>query len=104
MSTASLKLLDNIEKKTSVAVVDPSAAPHAIMIKTIGNVMLAIEKQTAFICAAQTARSTTLETGLGYSASDVHQHLLDRINKKIDAAKTKKGVIHTKPTAYPWRA
>jgi len=104
MSTTSLKLPDDIEQKTSAAASDSGAAPHAFMIETIDKDMLATEKQTAFISAAQTARSMTLELGLGYTASDVYQHLRDRINEKIDAAKTKNAVVHTKLTAGPWRA
>jgi hypothetical protein len=100
MSKTSLKLPVDIEEKTC----NSGAAPHASMIETIGKDMQATEKQTGFINAAQTARSMTLESGLGYSASDVHQHLLDRINKKIDATKSKNAVVHTTLTAYPWRA
>lgn len=104
MPTTSLKLPDDIEQKASAATGDAVSAPHAFMIETIGQDILSAEKQIAFLSVAQTARSTTLKSGLGYTASDVHQHLLDRINKKIDAAKTKNTVVHTKLTADPWRA
>ena len=78
MSKTSLKLPVDIEQKTC----NSGAAPHAFMIETMGKDMLAKEKQTAFMSTAQAARSTTLESGLGYTASDVYQHLRDRINKK----------------------
>lgn len=103
MSTTSLKLPDDIKQKAIAVAADLGITPHAFMVEAIRKAALAAEKQAAFIGDAQTARAATLQSGLGYAAQEVHQHVRDRINAKIDAAKKKKTAVHTKLSAKPWR-
>jgi predicted transcriptional regulator len=104
MSTTSLKLPDELKQKASAAAIDLGVTPHAFMVEAIRKATLAAEKQAAFINDAQAARAATLESGLGYAAHEVHQHLRNRIKEKMDAASKKKTVAPTKLTAKPWRA
>ena len=104
MSTTSLKLPDELKQKASAAAMDLGVTPHAFMVEAIRKATLAAEKQAALINDAEAARAATLKSGLGYAADEVHQHLRDRIQKKMDAASKKKTAVPTKLTAKPWRA
>lgn len=104
MSTTSIKLPDDIKQKANAAALDLGITPHAFMVEAIRKATLAAEKQTVFIAEAQAARSTTLQSGLGYAATDVHAHLRQRISEKIDAERNKKTSKPSKLTAKPWRA
>lgn len=104
MSTTSIKLPDDIKQKANAAALDLGITPHAFMVEAIRKATLAAEKQAAFIADAQAARSATLQSGLGYAATDVHAHLRKRISEKIDAGKKKKVSTLSKLTAKPWRA
>jgi predicted transcriptional regulator len=103
MSTTSLKLPDDIKQKATTAAVDLGITPHAFMVEDIRKAALAAEKQATFISDAQAARAAALESGLGYAAHEVHQHLRDRINEKKAAVNKKKTIVHSKLTAKPWR-
>jgi predicted transcriptional regulator len=104
MSTTSIKLPDDIKQKANAAALDFGITPHAFMVEAIRKATLAAEKQAAFIAEAQAARTATLQSGLGYAATDVHTHLRKRISEKIDAEKKKKPSTPSKLTAKPWRA
>ncbi len=104
MSTTSIKLPDDIKQKANAAALDLGITPHAFMVEAIRKATLAAEKQTAFIAEAQAARTATLQSGVGYAATDVHAHLRKRISEKIDAGKKKKTSSPSKLTAKPWRA
>lgn len=104
MSTTSIKLPDDIKQKANAAALDLGITPHAFMVEAIRKATLAAEKQAAFIADAQAARTATLQSGLGFSATDVHEHLHKRISEKIDAGKKKKVPKSRKLTAKPWRA
>lgn len=103
MSTTSLKLPDELKQKASAAAMDLGVTPHAFMVEAIRKATLAAEKQTALINDAQAARAVTLESGMGYAAHEVHQHLRDGIKEKVDAASKKKTATHKKLAATPWR-
>ena len=103
MPTTSIKLPDDIKQKANAAALDLGITPHAFMVEAIRKAALTVEKQAAFIRDAQAARTATLKSGLGYTAQEVHQHVRDRINEKMDAAKKKKTAVHTSLTAKPWR-
>lgn len=104
MSTTSIKLPDDIKQKANAAALDLGITPHAFMVEAIRKATLAAEKQSAFITEAQTARTATLQSGLGFAAADVHAHLRKRISGKIDAGKKKKASAPSELTAKPWRA
>ena len=104
MSTTSIKLPDDIKQKAYAAALGLGITPHAFMVEAIRKATLAAEKQVAFIAEAQAARTATLQSGLGYAATDVHTHLRKRISEKIDGEKKKKTSTPSKLTAKPWRA
>lgn len=99
MSTTLLKLPDGIQQKVNAAAIDLDITQHIILAETIPKAATVAETHTAFISTAQTTHTTTMASGLSYSAHKVHQRLHDCIKEKIDIAKTKSAVVHTKLSA-----
>ncbi len=67
--------------------------PHAFMVSAIEQAAISTEQRADFLAQAQAARRQALDTGLGYTADEVHAYLRAR------AA----GTPATPPQARPWR-
>lgn len=93
MSTTSLKLPDDVKQLAAAAASQQGVTPHAFMVEAIRAAAVAAEKRGAFVDAALQAREEALQSGKGYSAADVHRHVLARAL----------GKTATKPRAKAWR-
>lgn len=94
MSTTSLKLSQNLKKRTAAIAQARGLTPHAFMVDAIEQAASAAEKRAGFVAEALAAREAMLKTGKGYAADEVHAYLRNRIAGK--AAK--------RPKAKSWRA
>lgn len=90
MSTTSLKLPDTLKLRTVAAARRAGKTPHAFMVEAIEQAASAAELRAQFSSDAARARKTTIKTGRGYTAEDVHAYLRDRIvGKKAPRPKAK---------------
>jgi predicted transcriptional regulator len=94
MSTTSLKLPDKLKQRTTAAAQRLGITPHAFMVGAIEQAALSAEARGKFIAESAAARRTTLKSGKGYDAEEVHAYLKRRIvDKKV-----------LRPKAKSWRA
>lgn len=94
MSTTSLKLPDELKQRTNEVAQRLGITPHAFMIGAIEQAALSAETRAKFVVEAEAARKSTLKSGKGYDANEVHSYLKKRITDK-------KAV---RPKAKSWRA
>lgn len=93
MSTTSLKLSEELKQRAAGAAQALGISTHAFMRGAIRQAADAVDERSQFIAQAQAARTETLQSGLGYEASDVRAYLRQRItNKPAD-----------RPDSKPWR-
>jgi len=93
MSTTSLKLTDELKGRAVAAAQSKGVSPHAFMVAAIDQAATAAEHRASFVSEAQAARRSTLESGKGYGADDVHAYLRSKIS----------GGKSAKPKAKSWR-
>jgi predicted transcriptional regulator len=78
MSTTSLKIPEELKRRTVDAAQQKGLSPHAFMVNAIEQTVLATEQRAS---------------GLGYAADDVHRYIKARIA----------GENPERPEARPWR-
>ena len=93
MATTSLKLPDDLKKRTAAAAQQLGVSPHAFMLNAIEQAATATEQRARFLDDAHAARSDLIDTGKGFDADEVHTYLKARVaGKKV-----------AKPKARSWR-
>ena len=93
MATTSLKLPDSLKKRTAQAAKRRGMSTHAFMIEAIEKASGAAETREKFLADAVIARRSTVSTGKGYDADDVHKWMRKRVvGKKA-----------SRPKAVAWR-
>jgi len=94
MSTTSLKLSQDLKKRTVAAAQALGTTPHAFMVSAIEQAAAAAERRAGFVADALAAREAMLKTGKGYAADEVHAYLKERAGGKPSK----------RPKAKSWRA
>ncbi|HVY22165.1 MAG TPA: hypothetical protein VG962_02305 [Steroidobacteraceae bacterium] len=94
MATTSLKLSDQLKKRTTQAAKRMGMSTHAFMVEAIEKAAVAAELRGKLVADAEAARKSTLETGKGYDADEVHAWLRKRVQGKKAA----------RPKAVSWRS
>ncbi len=94
MSTTSLKLPDDLKKRTANAAQELGMSPHAFMLSAIEQAATATEQRAQLIANAKSAREQMIESGKGFDADEVHAYLAAKVSGKKAA----------KPRARAWRA
>lgn len=79
MTTTSLKLPEDLKKRTAAVAQELGATPHAFMVSAIRTAAAAEEKRAEFIADAKKARKKMLKTGVGFDVDEVHAYLRHRI-------------------------
>ncbi len=93
MTTTSLKIPEELKRRTIDAAQQQGLSPHAFMVNAIEQAVLATEQRASFIAEALAAEQEMFESGLGYAADDVHRYIKARIA----------GERPERPEAKPWR-
>lgn len=93
MPTTSLKLPDDLKKRTAAAAQHLGVSPHAFMLNAIEQAATATEQRARFLDDAHAARNNLIDTGKGFDADEVHAYLKARVAGKKTA----------KPKARSWR-
>jgi predicted transcriptional regulator len=94
MSTTSLKLPDDVKRLATAAAKNRGVTPHAFMVEAIRTVATAAKLRAKFVAQAVAARSEAVDSGKGFSASDVHAYARSRA----------RGQTAPKPKAKSWRS
>lgn len=94
MPTTSLKLPDDLKKRTAAVAQQLGVSPHAFMLNAIEQAATAAEQRARFLQDAHTARNDLIDTGKGLDADEVHTYLKARVAGKKTA----------KPKTRSWRA
>jgi len=94
MPTTSLKLPDDLKKRTAAAAQQLGVSSHAFMLNAIEQAATATEQRARFLEDAHSARNDLIDTGKGFDAEEVHTYLKARVAGKKTA----------KPKARSWRA
>jgi predicted transcriptional regulator len=93
MSTTSIKLSDELKRRTALVAQQQGLSAHAFMVQSIKQATDAAEQRSRFIAEAQTALAETRTSGKGYQAEEVYAYLRQRIAGEKTAA----------PGAVSWR-
>lgn len=93
MTTTSLKIPDALKQRAVSAAQRQGVSTHAFMLNAIEQSVDAAEQRASFVAEALAAEQEMLETGLGYTAIDVHRYIRSRIAGENPAP----------PEARPWR-
>ena len=94
MTTTSLKLPDDLKRRTALLARQQGVSPHAFMVNAIEKAACAAEQRNKFVSEALAARAALLDTGVGYDADGVHAYLKERVAGK----KT------PRPEIKPWQS
>jgi len=82
MRTTTLKIPEDLKRRTIDAAQQQGLSPHAFMVNAIEQTVVATEQRTRLIAEALAAEQEMLESGLGYAAEDVHRYIEARVAGK----------------------
>jgi predicted transcriptional regulator len=79
MTTTSLKLPEDLKRRTIDAAEQLGVSPHAFMVDAIARATERTERRTAFVVEAAARLADMRKTGKGVPADQVHDYLKERI-------------------------
>ena len=82
MATSSIKLPETVKTRIAKVAKGLGITMHAFMVEAIDAATLAAEQRARFIADGHKARKSTLQSGAGLDADDVHAYVRARITGK----------------------
>lgn len=74
-ATTTLKLPEKLKKRIAPLAKSAGKTPHAWMVEALETLATLAEKRKAFVADALAAEKEVKETGMAYSAEDVHRYI-----------------------------